>query len=79
VTLADEVPALQARLDVAPVSLLLDEVVEFTEVGLEFALLTVIEAAVLIALPEVPLTAVAGAHAAKTAASAMMPIAITRR
>ena len=73
--LADEVPALQARVDVPLVSLLLDDVAEFTAVGLESALLTVVEAAVLTALFEVPVTAVAGAHAA----SATMLIAINRR
>jgi len=55
--------------------LLLDDVAEFTAVGLESALLTAVEAAVLTTLFEVPVTAVAGAHTA----SATMLIAINKR
>jgi len=79
VTLADEAPALQARLDVPLVSLLLDDVAEFTAVGFESAVLTVVDATVLTGLFEVLLTAVAGAHAAKAAANATMLIAINKR
>ena len=75
-TLADVLPALQARFDVPLASLLAGEVVEVTEVEFEseLLLLTMVGTTVLPLLFEVLVVAVAGAHAA----SARMLIVITR-
>jgi hypothetical protein len=69
-------PPLQARVDVAPVSLLLNEVVGFTgaELELDSVALTVVGTAVSTVLFEGLVIAVAGAHAT----SAKILIASTR-
>jgi len=75
VTLAEELPALQARLDVPLVALLLEAVVEADEDEFELELvLLAVGATLLPVLFAVLVVTVAGAHAAST----RMLIAITR-